>query len=104
MDTSLDKFHAKMFELKLEITELFISKIAFAILSALEYMRTIRLMHRDIKPSNTLINATGEIKVCDFGISGNTIDSNCTTYIGTIVYMAVILAFLFIYIFFLIVF
>jgi len=37
------------------------------------------VIHRDIKPSNILINETGEIKLCDFGISGNLINSNANS-------------------------
>jgi len=83
MDTSLDRFYAKMFALKLvPIPELIISKVAFSVLSALDYMKQLKLMHRDIKPSNILLNGTGEIKVCDFGISGFTTNSVCTTFKG----------------------
>jgi serine/threonine protein kinase len=32
-------------------------------------------MHRDIKPSNILLNKSGHMKVCDFGISGKTENS-----------------------------
>jgi serine/threonine protein kinase len=47
-------------------------------------------MHRDIKPSNILINASGEIKVCDFGISGFTNSKSlCETFIGCQRYMPV---------------
>jgi serine/threonine protein kinase len=50
MDTSLDRFYAKMFALKLTpIPELIISKVAFSVLSALDYMKQLKLMHRDIK-------------------------------------------------------
>jgi mitogen-activated protein kinase kinase len=30
----------------------------------------LNTIHRDIKPSNMLVNARGEIKVCDFSVSG----------------------------------
>ena len=44
-------------------------------------------MHRDIKPSNILLNYTGEIKLCDFGISGFTTNSVCSTFKGCQRYM-----------------
>lgn len=87
MDTSLDRFYLKAFALQKPLTELFISKVAFAVVSALDYMKRLKLMHRDIKPSNILINSTGEIKVCDFGISGFTTNSVCSTFKGCQRYM-----------------
>lgn len=47
-------------------------------------------MHRDIKPSNILIDHSGTIKLCDFGIAGRLIDSRraetntkgCTAYLA----------------------
>jgi mitogen-activated protein kinase kinase 3 len=87
MDTSLDRFYLKMFALKIPVSELFISKVTFSVLSALDYMKQLKLMHRDIKPSNILLNGTGEIKVCDFGISGFTTNSVCTTFKGCQRYM-----------------
>jgi serine/threonine protein kinase len=71
LDTSLDRFYKKAFKLKIEIPELFMSKVAYAVLKGLEFMRSQNLMHRDIKPSNILLNYDGDIKLCDFGISGN---------------------------------
>lgn len=47
-------------------------------------------MHRDIKPSNILVNESGLIKLCDFGISGNLIDSKAKTrQAGCTAYLAV---------------
>jgi serine/threonine protein kinase len=89
MDTSLDRYYLKSFALKLPLPELFISKLSFAVLSGLEYMRKLKLMHRDIKPSNILLNYTGEIKLCDFGISGFTTNSVCSTFKGCQRYMPV---------------
>lgn len=89
MDTSLDRFYPKVFSLKLKMPELLISKIAFSILSALEYMRNLQVLHRDIKPSNVLLNASGEIKVCDFGISGFVENSLSMSNKGCQYYMAV---------------
>lgn len=91
MDTSLDRFYVKSFELNLKLNELFLSKVALAVLSALNFMKSKNFMHRDIKPSNILINKTGEIKVCDFGISGVMVNSVNFTFIGSQCYMPVII-------------
>ena len=43
----------------------------------------------DIKPSNILANTAGEIKICDFGVSGELINSIANTFVGTSTYMSV---------------
>lgn len=48
-----------------------------------------RLIHADIKPSNILANTKGEIKICDFGVSGELINSIANTFVGTSTYMSV---------------
>ena len=72
MDICLDKFFKKAHshECKRKMTEMIYSKIAFTVLSALVHLESKGYMHRDIKPSNILVNKNGEIKVCDFGVSG----------------------------------
>ncbi len=89
MDTSLDRFYIKAFNLKLHLPDSLYAKIAYSVLNALCYMKKLKVIHRDIKPSNILLNETGEIKVCDFGISGFTIDSVCRTFKGCQLYMPV---------------
>ena len=66
-----------------------LGKIAEAILGGLNYLYEVhRIMHRDIKPSNVLINSRGYIKLCDFGVSGELVNSIADTFVGTSTYMA----------------
>ena len=51
--------------------------------------RFSRIDHTDIKPSNILANTAGEIKICDFGVSGELINSIANTFVGTSTYMSV---------------
>lgn len=44
---------------------------------------------QDIKPSNILCNSSGQIKICDFGVSGELINSIADTFVGTSTYMSV---------------
>ena len=60
-------------------------------ISALDYLHTrLSVIHRDVKPSNILINREGNVKMCDFGISGYLVDSVAKTVdAGCKPYMAV---------------
>ncbi|KAJ9107394.1 hypothetical protein QFC21_000844 [Naganishia friedmannii] len=49
----------------------------------------IRRAGTDIKPSNILVNSRGAIKICDFGVSGELINSIANTFVGTSTYMSV---------------
>jgi serine/threonine protein kinase len=44
--------------------------------------------YSDVKPSNILINKKGEIKLCDFGIAGELVNSLAKTDIGCRPYLA----------------
>lgn len=58
-------------------------------LQGLAYLHTKRTIHRDIKPSNILLSREGIVKLCDFGVSGELVDSLAGTFTGTSFYMAV---------------
>ncbi|XP_013381692.1 dual specificity mitogen-activated protein kinase kinase 1 isoform X2 [Lingula anatina] len=71
------------------IPEPILGKITIAVLKGLTYLREKhQIMHRDVKPSNILVNTKGEIKVCDFGVSGQLIDSMANSFVGTRSYMS----------------
>ncbi|CZS92285.1 hypothetical protein WAI453_000166 [Rhynchosporium graminicola] len=66
-----------------------LGKIAEATLGGLTYLYIKHhIMHRDIKPSNILVNSKGQIKLCDFGVSGELVNSVADTFVGTSTYMA----------------
>lgn len=63
-------------------------RLAEGILQGLAYLHTKKMIHRDIKPSNILISEDGVVKLCDFGVSGELVDSLAGTFTGTSFYMA----------------
>ncbi|XP_017786916.1 PREDICTED: dual specificity mitogen-activated protein kinase kinase 4-like isoform X2 [Nicrophorus vespilloides] len=81
MDTSLDKFYKFIYEkLSDRIPEAIIGKITVATVLALNYLKEeLKIIHRDVKPSNILLDKHGNIKLCDFGISGQLVDSIAKT-------------------------
>jgi len=72
-----------------KIPEPYSRKITYAVLRGLSYLREKhQIIHRDVKPSNILVNSQGEIKICDFGVSGQLIDSMANSFVGTRSYMS----------------
>uniref|UniRef100_A0A914WX40 mitogen-activated protein kinase kinase n=1 Tax=Plectus sambesii TaxID=2011161 RepID=A0A914WX40_9BILA len=88
MATSLDKFYRMCIDTHRRLSEPFLAKCALSVVEGLNYMKEhMNLIHRDVKPSNILLNRQGEIKICDFGISGHltnsvakTVNAGCKPY------------------------
>lgn len=107
--SSLDSIYKKVGK----IPEPVLGKIGIAVVSGLTYLYDAhRIIHRgrpfsfahqadasanalvvsrgaDVKPSNVLFNSQGQIKICDFGVSGELINSIADTFVGTSTYMSV---------------
>ncbi|KAJ7078616.1 ste7-like protein [Mycena belliarum] len=82
---SLDGIYKKIGPIEIDV----VGKVALAVLEGLTYLYDVhRIIHRDIKPSNILCNSQGEIKICDFGVSGELINSIADTFVGTSTYMS----------------
>lgn len=65
-----------------------IGRIARGVLEGLSYLHQRKIIHRDVKPSNILLTKSGQVKLCDFGISGELVNSLAGTYTGTSYYMS----------------
>lgn len=85
---SLDAIYRRIKERKGRTGEKVLGKVAESVLHGLVYLQDRKIIHRDIKPSNILVTRSGLIKLCDFGISGELINSMAGTFCGTSYYMA----------------
>jgi len=87
MATCLDKLIRRI---RSGIPETILGKMAVSVVKALLYLKEKQgIIHRDVKPSNMLLDWTGTIKLCDFGISGRLVDSKAKTRTaGCAAYMA----------------
>lgn len=78
-----------IFKLTGPFPEFMLKHIAYSVLSGLIYLYdSHRIIHRDVKPSNVLMNSKGKIKLCDFGVSRELINSMADTFVGTSTYMS----------------
>ncbi|KAJ6499138.1 kinase-like protein [Mycena sanguinolenta] len=66
-----------------------LGRIASNMVRGLKFLKdNLQIMHRDVKPTNVLANRKGEIKLCDFGVSGQLDNSIAKTNIGCQTYFA----------------
>lgn len=85
---SLDALYKQVKQRGGRTGERVIGRIARGVLEGLSYLHQRKIIHRDIKASNILLTKDGQVKLCDFGVSGELVNSLAGTYTGTSYYMA----------------
>ncbi|KAJ7680483.1 putative PBS2-tyrosine protein kinase [Mycena polygramma] len=66
-----------------------LGRIASNMVRGLKFLKdNLQIMHRDVKPTNVLVSRKGQVKLCDFGVSGQLDNSIAKTNIGCQTYFA----------------
>ena len=63
---SLMQFDLQKLLQKQRVTDEYICYLLYQILRGLKYIHSANVLHRDLKPANLLVNATCDLKICDF--------------------------------------
>ncbi|KAI0305463.1 kinase-like protein [Multifurca ochricompacta] len=80
---SLDKLYG------VGVPEPVLGRIVSFMVKGLKFLKDeLQIIHRDVKPTNVLVNKKGDVKLCDFGVSGQLEKSLAKTNIGCQSYMA----------------
>ncbi len=79
---------SRILHYKKVLHENFLGYLAFQVLKGLAYLHWNKIIHRDIKPSNILLTYEGDIRIADFGESGNLMNTRSykNTLVGTMLY------------------
>ncbi|EIN11844.1 kinase-like protein, partial [Punctularia strigosozonata HHB-11173 SS5] len=85
---SLEAIGKRIKERNARVGEKVAGRLAEGVLQGLAYLHSKKTIHRDIKPSNILLSREGVVKLCDFGVSGELVNSHAGTFTGTSFYMA----------------
>ncbi|KAK0549875.1 MAP kinase kinase Wis1 [Tilletia horrida] len=79
----------KLYNGRGSIPEDVLARITSSMVKGLRFLKDeLQIMHRDVKPTNVLCNRRGQVKLCDFGVSGQLEKSLAKTNIGCQSYMA----------------
>ena len=73
------------------LPESLLARVTTDMLGALDHLHgVLKVVHRDIKPANVLLNSNGEVKLADFGMSGQLANtfSRLASWVGTAAYMS----------------
>ena len=73
------------------LPEPLLARVTSDMLGGLDHLhRVLKVVHRDIKPGNILLNSRAEVKLADFGMSGQLANtfSRLASWVGTAAYMS----------------